>query len=156
MRSPASRIWRIYSSRSDGLIAPRQSISAKDETVRTALASIPNHVLAGNPSALALKAIEWDISFDDEAALMKLAGDSQIRLEPSLGGNRVLIDGRDVSARVREADVTEAASRVSVHPQVRAWMVDAAGRGKPVSLPPASAFSFWPTYAVNSVRRASL
>lgn len=73
--------------------------------------------------ALALKAIEWDVSFDDEAALMKLAHDSTIRLEPSLGGNRVVIDDRDVSQRVREVDVTEAASRVSVHPQVRAWMV---------------------------------
>jgi cytidylate kinase len=74
--------------------------------------------------ALALKAIEWDVSFDDETALMKLAGDSKIRLEPNRGGNRVLVDGRDVSSRVREADVTEAASRVSVHPKVRAWMVD--------------------------------
>ena len=73
--------------------------------------------------ALALKAIEWDISFDDEAALVKLANDSRIQLEPNLGGNRVLIDGRDVSHRVRETDVTEAASRVSVHPQIRAWMV---------------------------------
>jgi cytidylate kinase len=73
--------------------------------------------------ALALKAIEWDISFDDEASLIELAQDSTIRLEPSLGGNRVLIDGRDVSHRVREGDVTEAASRVSVHPKVRAWMV---------------------------------
>src|ERR1700712_3815154 len=60
--------------------------------------------------ALALKAIEWDASFDDEAALMKLAGDSKIRLEPNMGGNRVLVHGRDVSSRVREADVTEAAS----------------------------------------------
>lgn len=73
--------------------------------------------------ALALKAIEWDISFDDEAALVKLANDSFIKLEPSFGGNRVLIDGRDVSMRAREPDVTEAASRVSVHPKVRAWMV---------------------------------
>jgi CMP/dCMP kinase len=74
--------------------------------------------------ALALKAIEWDVSFDDEVALMKLAGASKIRLEPNMGGNRVLVDGRDVSLRVREADVTEAASRVSVHPKVRAWMVE--------------------------------
>jgi len=73
--------------------------------------------------ALALKAIEWDASFEDEAALVKLAGNSRIQLEPSLGGNRVLLDGRDVSARVREADVTQAASRVSVHPKVREWMV---------------------------------
>lgn len=73
--------------------------------------------------ALALKAIEWDISFDDELALAKLAHDSRIQLEPSLGGNRVLLDHRDVTQRVRETDVTEAASRVSVHPKVRDWMV---------------------------------
>ena len=73
--------------------------------------------------ALALKAIDHDISFDDEAALVKLAQESRIRLEPTVGGNRTLLDGRDVSERIRERDVTEAASRVSVHPAVRAWMV---------------------------------
>src|SRR5271155_4878130 len=73
--------------------------------------------------ALALKAIEWDISFDDESALAKLAHDSRIQLEPTSTGTRVLLDGQDVTQRVREADVTEGASRVSVHPQVREWMV---------------------------------
>src|ERR1700756_2461610 len=73
--------------------------------------------------ALALKAIEWDVSFDDEGALRKLAENSRIVLEPTLGGNRVLLDGKDVSSRIRERDVTEAASRVSVHPAVREWMV---------------------------------
>ncbi|HZQ69204.1 MAG TPA: (d)CMP kinase [Terriglobales bacterium] len=73
--------------------------------------------------ALALKAIQWDVSFDDEPALLKLARDSRIHIEPSLAGNRVLLDNKDVTARVRETDVTEGASRVSVHPQVREWMV---------------------------------
>lgn len=73
--------------------------------------------------ALALKAIEWDVSFDDEAALVKLALNSRISLEPSVSGNRVLLDGRDVSARIREQDVSEGASRSSVHPKVREWMV---------------------------------
>ena len=73
--------------------------------------------------ALALKAIEWDKSFDDESALLALANNSRIRLEPNVGGNRVLLDDRDVSTRVRERDVTEAASRVSIHPKVREWMV---------------------------------
>ncbi len=73
--------------------------------------------------ALALKAIDRDLSLDDEAPLVKLAEDSRIQLEPTLGGNRTLLDGRDVSERIRERDVTEAASRVSVHPKVRAWMV---------------------------------
>src|ERR1700737_652026 len=72
---------------------------------------------------LSLKAIEWDVSFDDEAALAKLASDSRIQLEPTHSGNRVLLDGRDVTARVRETDVTEGASRVSVYPKVREWMV---------------------------------
>jgi CMP/dCMP kinase len=73
--------------------------------------------------ALALKAILSDASFDDETALVRLAQGSRIQLEPTSAGNRVLLDGTDVTQRVREADVTEGASRVSVHPQVRAWMV---------------------------------
>jgi cytidylate kinase len=73
--------------------------------------------------ALALKAIEWDTSFEDESALLKLAQLSRISLEPMLRGNRVLLDGHDVSARIRERDVSEAASKASVHPRVREWMV---------------------------------
>jgi CMP/dCMP kinase len=73
--------------------------------------------------ALALKAVEWDISFDDEPALTKLAHDARIQLVAAPNGTRVLLDGRDVTQRVREPDVTAGASRVSVHPQVREWMV---------------------------------
>ena len=73
--------------------------------------------------ALALKAIENDASFDDEATLLNLARASHIELEPTLGGNRTILNGRDVSSRIRERDVTEAASQISVHPAVRAWMV---------------------------------
>jgi len=73
--------------------------------------------------ALALKAIDKDISLDDEGALVKLAESLRIKLEPTVGGNRTLLDGQDVSARIRERDVTEGASRVSVHPKVREWMV---------------------------------
>jgi cytidylate kinase len=73
--------------------------------------------------ALALRAIEWDASFDDEAALLKQAEESRITLDRTIGGNRVLVNGKDVSARIRDRDVTEGASRVSVHPRVREWMV---------------------------------
>jgi CMP/dCMP kinase len=73
--------------------------------------------------ALALKAIDRDASFDDEGALVKLAEKSRIQLEPTIGGNRTILDGKDVSSRIRERDVTEAASRISIHPKVREWMV---------------------------------
>jgi CMP/dCMP kinase len=73
--------------------------------------------------ALALKAIETHVAFDDSAALGALARRSRIELEPREDGNRVLLDGVDVSERIRRQDVTEAASQVSVHPPVRDWMV---------------------------------
>ena len=73
--------------------------------------------------ALALKAIEHDLAFEDEAALMELAQYTRLALEPQAEGNRVILDGVDVSRRVRDTDVTEAASKVSVHPALRAWMV---------------------------------
>ena len=73
--------------------------------------------------ALALKAILAHVSFEDEAELLKLARNSRIELEPAANGNRVLLDGQEVTDRVRERDVSEAASRVSVHPEVREWMI---------------------------------
>lgn len=73
--------------------------------------------------ALALKALEQQVSLDDAEGLQALAESSAMQLEPRGEGNRVLLDGRDVSQRIREADVTAAASRVSVHPQVRRVMV---------------------------------
>ena len=55
--------------------------------------------------------------------MLDLASCTRIALEPQLEGNRVLLDHIDVSRRIREQDVTSAASRISVHPRLRAWMV---------------------------------
>jgi cytidylate kinase len=74
--------------------------------------------------ALALKAIEGDMSFEEEEPLLALAAETRIDLQPQWEGNRVLLDGMDVSWRIREPDVTSAASRISIHPRLRAWMVE--------------------------------
>jgi CMP/dCMP kinase len=73
--------------------------------------------------ALALKALEQQVSLDDPEALRQLAANTTIQLAPQAEGNRVLLDGRNVSQRIRESDVTLAASRVSTHPPVREIMV---------------------------------
>jgi cytidylate kinase len=73
--------------------------------------------------ALALKAMEHHIALDEAEALGALARRSRIELEARAEGNRVLLDGADVTDRIRRQDVTAAASRVSIHPPVRAWMV---------------------------------
>ena len=73
--------------------------------------------------ALAFKAMEQKVPLDDGARLAALARQSEIELVPQPEGNRVLLDGADVTERLRGADITEAASKVSVHPPVREWMV---------------------------------
>jgi len=73
--------------------------------------------------ALALKAMEQHVPLDDPEALCTLAVNTTIQLDPEGDGNRVLLDGRDVSRRIREPDVTQAASRVSAHPPVRQVLV---------------------------------
>jgi CMP/dCMP kinase len=73
--------------------------------------------------AFALKVIENNISPDDAEALERLAATTSIRLEASESGNRVFLDGVEVTSRLRDTPVTESASRVSVHPAIRKWMV---------------------------------
>jgi CMP/dCMP kinase len=75
--------------------------------------------------ALAFKAIESGVSLDDEKKLAELAKESRIELVPNPDGNRVLLDGMDVTECLRSQEVTDAASKVSVHPAVREWMVAA-------------------------------
>jgi len=68
---------------------------------------------------VALAGLERGAPLDDPAAMGELA--RALRIE--LGGERVGLDGRDVSAAIRAPAVTDAASRVSVHPAVREAMV---------------------------------
>jgi CMP/dCMP kinase len=69
---------------------------------------------------LALAAVREGVDPDDGEGLGRLLAGLAIDLD----GDRVLLDSEDVSRRIREPDVTEAASRVSVHPSVREAMVE--------------------------------
>jgi len=73
--------------------------------------------------AFALKALSAGVSLDDVSGLVTLSNQTSIALEPTEQGNLVFLDGGDVTAQLREPAVTDGASRVSVHPQIRAWMV---------------------------------
>ena len=73
--------------------------------------------------AFALKALRAGSPLDKSESLEALAATTAIRLEPGGDENRVLLDGEDVSGLIRSQLVTDAASRVSVFPAIRAWMV---------------------------------
>ncbi len=74
--------------------------------------------------AFALKALAHGVDPGDASALERLAPLTTVVLEPTTAGNRVLLDGVDVTERLRAAEVTQAASQVSVHPAIRTWLVD--------------------------------
>jgi cytidylate kinase len=73
--------------------------------------------------AFALKALRAGLSLDDHTALEALAAHTSIRLQPGDEHNQVLLDDKDVTALLRNQTVTDAASRVSVFPPIRTWMV---------------------------------
>jgi cytidylate kinase len=68
---------------------------------------------------VALAALRSGLDLRDGGAVGALARSLSI----SLDGRRVELDGADVSGAIREPAATEAASLVSVHPQVREAMV---------------------------------
>jgi cytidylate kinase len=74
--------------------------------------------------AFALKALRRGVSLDDRDVLEKLAAETAIRLEPGQEENQVYLDGEDVTGLLRNQMVTDAASRVSVIPAIRTWMVE--------------------------------
>ena len=73
--------------------------------------------------AFALKALRSAVALDDAKALEELTHETEIRLDPGEEENLVLLDDEDVTGQIRNPLVTEAASRVSVFPAVRAWLV---------------------------------
>ena len=105
----------------DGPAGAGKSTVAKHLAVHFSLLNLETGAMY---RAFALKALRNAVVLENAAALQKLASTTAIRLEPARGGNRVLLDEVDVTGEIRDVDVTQAASRVSVHPAIRSWMVD--------------------------------
>jgi len=70
--------------------------------------------------AVALWALRVGVDLDDLHRLEQLA--KEARIEFTAGEGTVLLNGEDVTAAIREARVTEAASKVSMAPGVRRAM----------------------------------
>jgi cytidylate kinase len=74
--------------------------------------------------AVALLALEAGTPLHDAAALGKLGRAAEFRFETTPSGNRLWMNGRDITDAIRSPEVTRAASFVSVHPQVREPLVE--------------------------------
>jgi cytidylate kinase len=74
--------------------------------------------------AVAWKALRDGVSLDSPGKLEDLACATRIDLTRADSGLHVLVDGEDVTARIRSATVSQAASRVAAVPGVRVVLVD--------------------------------
>jgi len=84
--------------------------------------------------AAALVVLEAGIDPRNESAVTQLIRSTQVRLAAGDGESHVLVNGEEVTARLRSSEVTLAASQVSQFPEVRAKMIEiqrtcATGRG---------------------------
>src|SRR5271170_3808907 len=59
--------------------------------------------------AFALKALKTGVPLEDPNALLALSAETTIHLEPAEIGNRVYLDGADVTGQLREQAVTDGA-----------------------------------------------
>ncbi len=73
--------------------------------------------------AFALRVLEAGIDPHDEPAVAKLVGATNVQVT-SDGSAHVLVDGEDVTARLRTPEVTLAAAQVSRLPEVRAKLIE--------------------------------
>lgn len=73
--------------------------------------------------ALTLKALEANISLDNEELLADLLIHTEIKLSQSEEGQKVIANGQDVTADIRSIRVTNQVSYVAKHPAVREEMV---------------------------------
>jgi cytidylate kinase len=73
--------------------------------------------------ALALKAIRRSVRLDAGDELSALARGTRIDLSAAGGVQRVTLDGEDVTAAIRTPEVSQAASRIAVIPDVRQVLV---------------------------------
>jgi cytidylate kinase len=83
--------------------------------------------------ALTWKVLAEGVDPGDADAVGALAGRARLSFAPDPSGERLLVDGRDVTDRLREPGVTRAVSLVARVPEVRRAMVrlqrDVAGEG---------------------------
>jgi cytidylate kinase len=73
---------------------------------------------------IALKAVRQGFPEADGEVIAALARETYIEFQREDGDQRVFMDGEDVSAAIRAPEISELASKVSVHPPVRTVLVE--------------------------------
>lgn len=74
--------------------------------------------------ACALRSLWDEIDLQNSGQLEKMLSDISIEIKYSAGGNKIILDGKDVTHRIRKADITKLSSEIAVIGVVRKKMVE--------------------------------
>lgn len=97
--------------------------AGKSTTARAVAKALNFHYLDSGAlyRAVALAALDAGVALEDETALARLLARTDI--DAVEGGRTVLVNGVDVGSRLRKHEVSQAASKVSAIPAVRAALI---------------------------------
>lgn len=100
--------------------------AAGKSTIAKMIAKTLNYIYVDTGAmyrALTYKALNQKVSFNDEQALSELLLETEIELKPSENGQLVFMDHQNVTAEIRNNEVTRSVSEVAKHRLIREEMV---------------------------------
>ncbi len=74
--------------------------------------------------AIALKCLENDIDFEDKKSISKLLDNTDLEVAFNHSRQNIILDGVDVSDKIRTTEISNAASAIAALPEVREKLVD--------------------------------
>ena len=101
--------------------------SAGKSTVAKLVATRFNYIYCDTGAmyrAITYKVLQQGVALDDVAAITTIVNGSIITFEPTENGQKVFIDGEDITEAIRQEDVTNSVSAVSAIKSVRTKLSD--------------------------------
>lgn len=116
----ANGIWHAVIT-IDGPAASGKSTVARMVASRLAVPFVSSGLLYRAATRVALSG---GVDLEDPRALLGELHRFDVRLEPGLDGNTIVVGGEDITGRLQTDEVDAAVSAVAKHPEVRTWVND--------------------------------
>ncbi len=105
----------------DGPAGSGKSTAAKETAKRLGMVYVDTGAMY---RTVALACMRAGVSVSDEAAALSVLNRIDMRIEPEQGGQRIFLDGKDVTAEIRTPEIGKGASGVAAFPKVRERLVE--------------------------------
>ncbi|MCK4312910.1 MAG: (d)CMP kinase [Candidatus Cloacimonetes bacterium] len=74
--------------------------------------------------ACGLRSLEMNIDLNNRKKLKNMLDHTEIQIKYSQAGNKIILNGKDVTSRIRESDITKLSSKIARIEMVRTKMVE--------------------------------